>query len=363
MSLVETISANTSPAIRWFKELFTRQSLIDGLKAITWVVPLTILIWVYAEEQKPVGSQEQTLQVEFHSSDQDRMVTPVNQSDDMIMVKLTGPKSNVDSAVEAFTKPGDNPLVRIEVPSSFKDGATNLGINESVRDAEIFKKYGVTVDQVSPSSIYVNIDTMKTLDVNVEPRPSDLLEKGAQTIFDPRTVRITAPERILQKAKDAGQTIVAYAQIPLLGDISGIHEGVLVPVSTLLQGENVTVTPGSVKASYTVKQNDKTADIPSLSIFRVFGGGLEDQYSVEGAKTNLPVTISGPQIQVDNVMRNLNTSTPPYAYFRVDSSESSQPSVTKNLSWNFGEANPNIRVLDNPPDTVTYTVKKRQSSP
>jgi hypothetical protein len=342
MPLVETISANATPAIRWFRELFTRQSLIAGLKTAAWVVPLTIAIWFYAAQQKPSDSVTQALQIQFHTNDPDRIVAPVNPADTTIMVKLNGPKAAVDDAVQAFSKPGDNPIVRIDVPTTLANGQprpdepTNLTISDRVRDAEIFKTYGVTVSDVSPASINVNIDTMKTIDVPVKIAPDSPVEKGSET-FVPPTVKITAPVRIIQNARES---VTANPRIPTEGDagMPGSHVNILVPVAASISGENVAISPNTVKASYTIKQNDTTADIPSLSILRLFGGGLEDQYSVEGAQTNIRVTISGPKDQVDRVMNHLNT---------------------KQLRYEWGEAN--IRVLANPPNAVTYSVKKRQS--
>ena len=44
------------------------RKIIDGLKSLAWVVPMTILIWVYAEREQ-VGKQTVIIHVEPRNSD------------------------------------------------------------------------------------------------------------------------------------------------------------------------------------------------------------------------------------------------------------------------------------------------------
>ena len=49
---------------RWARDTFSREQLVSNLKSIAWVIPLTILIWVYAERaQQDDGAATVTIEV------------------------------------------------------------------------------------------------------------------------------------------------------------------------------------------------------------------------------------------------------------------------------------------------------------
>src|SRR5688572_18150053 len=39
---------------RWARDTFSREQLLSSLKALAWVAPLTLLIWIYAEREQQV---------------------------------------------------------------------------------------------------------------------------------------------------------------------------------------------------------------------------------------------------------------------------------------------------------------------
>src|SRR5688500_925653 len=37
---------------RWARDTFNREQLLSSLRALAWVAPLTLLIWIYAEREQ-----------------------------------------------------------------------------------------------------------------------------------------------------------------------------------------------------------------------------------------------------------------------------------------------------------------------
>src|SRR5438445_7384424 len=106
MSIAETFSSAGSLLARWYRRHLTAEALLDAAKTSVWVVPLTILVWVYAEQQQHLPVQDQTLQVDFRASTPDRIVTLANRRDDMIMVDLDGSNAAVSAVKEEINRRG-----------------------------------------------------------------------------------------------------------------------------------------------------------------------------------------------------------------------------------------------------------------
>src|SRR5690348_3747795 len=66
---------------RWLARYFSRDSLIAGLRTSTWLVPMTILIWLYAEREQIYTANDCTIPIEVRST-KDRYVElklPMNE--------------------------------------------------------------------------------------------------------------------------------------------------------------------------------------------------------------------------------------------------------------------------------------------
>src|SRR5687768_9263153 len=85
------------PAQRHLVETFlSRENWINFLKSLPWVVPLTVLIWVYAEREQLADEPKVTFPIEVRTSDPNRVVTLVSPREKIIMAQLTGPRANLD---------------------------------------------------------------------------------------------------------------------------------------------------------------------------------------------------------------------------------------------------------------------------
>src|SRR3954470_9055832 len=97
MEFRETLSWFGSSLRRWVRTHTTAEALSDGLKTATWVVPLTILIWVYSEQEQRSEEKSQPVLINVRTTESDRVVTVIGRGADVPTITMTGPKSALES--------------------------------------------------------------------------------------------------------------------------------------------------------------------------------------------------------------------------------------------------------------------------
>jgi hypothetical protein len=341
---------------RWFRRHTTATALLDGLKTAVWVVPLTVLIWVYAEQEQSKDEGGQQVQFEVYSADPDRIVTLLRPGDDIALVGIRGPKANVENVKRLLQKP--EPQVRIRIPANVQTSMLNYAIASEIASAPIFKSNGVTVTSVSPGSVQINVEQIKEITIDVKAPPGAPIV--GDPIFTPSSVKLRAPSGAIEKATADGKPIFAYARIPTSGDAAkpGQHDNVILKLDLPVDGEHVTLTPPTVSASYLVKQNDTTENLESLPIRRSYPGEMDADWAVEAQPTISNVRIKGPKDKIEQILDHIRTgNNPPYATLRIDSSDKGKTDATKPLEFNLIE--PDVMVVDPGSYVVRYSVKRR----
>src|SRR2546428_4759368 len=88
-------------ARRWFRDTFSKDQLISGLRSLVWVAPLTVLIWIYAEREQ-VNWQTVQIQVEVRSGAPGQVAHLADSRGGTVSATIRGPKARVGQAVEAL---------------------------------------------------------------------------------------------------------------------------------------------------------------------------------------------------------------------------------------------------------------------
>src|SRR5215212_8683287 len=74
-SRVRTFRDDVSAEWIRFTNGFTRDNIVSNLKTLAWVVPLTLLIWIYAEREQVAPAKDVSVPFELTSPDPGRIVT------------------------------------------------------------------------------------------------------------------------------------------------------------------------------------------------------------------------------------------------------------------------------------------------
>lgn len=234
-------------------------------RSLMWVIPLTVLIWVYAERNETFTQPNVTARIQVSQNDPNLVVTVTNPPDQNIVLTLTGPNGGVKNVMAALvpTKP-----ITID-PGALTPGPNNVKMMDQIQNNPLFVSQGVTVEEVSPAQLSMNVDTLRSESFTVV-APDNLNLESAPT-FAPSTVIVRAPSLLLEQI-DAGSnghpTIVAdLANLDIL-NTPGDHtvNGVSL-IKPWPDNPNVTVLPATVSAKLKVKSADVEWVVPKMAIF------------------------------------------------------------------------------------------------
>ncbi|HEX4123794.1 MAG TPA: hypothetical protein VHY37_03645 [Tepidisphaeraceae bacterium] len=322
--------AHHIPSVRlWdkFRRAFTRQSLKSAFKTLLWAVPLTILIWVYAERDGVHETLGFSMVIGLRNDDsQHRIVHMESPPDGRIHVDLKGPNALLENLEKNLSSSVDE--VRIDVDPNLSAGTHPISLAEIGNDPH-FVQAGVSVSNPEPPDITVTVDPL--VHKNYEVQAPASLNLASPPVFEPRDVHVHMP----QSLKDSG-TFVAIAQLDAFPDIKtpGTHDLSNVPVAIYrltaagsaampVNEPSLTISPAVVSAKVEVKNADETYELQHVPVWPTMPTVMQDQYQVKlGDPTQngvlLKVKVVGPPSQI--ALLNQPDSPRPFAWFEVNPS-------------------------------------------
>src|SRR6266550_2604276 len=232
-----------------FRERFGRYlpsggQFVNFLKNLIWVVPLTLLIWVYAEREQTVTLSTEPVSIDVRTNDHNRIVTLRLPRDKNIIVELSGPRAQLDRVRELLRpKPDGEAAVQIYVDPQIELGAQQLLTVSQINNLPVFKNNGITVKSAQPPYLSVDIGKYdrRTVPIKAPPEIAGMLSD--QTRFVPDVVELRAPRLELEKAEAEG-TLFVYANLPKRDELktrTGLYPVENVPVYWPKQRENVSL--------------------------------------------------------------------------------------------------------------------------
>ena len=334
--------AAASEARRFYYGL-TRENVTGFLKTMAWSVPLTMLIWVYAESEQQVTVSDQPITITVNSRDPGKIVT-LARGEQTITCDLLGPRSNLDR-FKALLSPSTPIVIELDTRQMI-DREDYIPTLDKLSENPQIKEAGITVEKCEPAMLPVYVDTLEKRTLPVK-APSDVPGLHDAT-FDPPTVSVTGPRRFL-KAIDSA--IADISSLPEL-DMPGAHPPVTVSLVPDASG-NLKYDPGQVKATLTVDQKDVTDHI-SVNILLAVSSQISDRYSISpqyNIVTQLDVT--GPR---DEIAKLKDNEVIPHALLEIDDSNVNNPGPVPLAIVGLP---PGVR-LDGPPPTMKFTATPRQ---
>ena len=201
---------------------WTRDRLGEVGITLAWTIPLTLLLWVWAQDQQ---IEEQTLPgVRLSLEHEDpgvvvRRVDPVTgrPSDragaDAVAVTLRGTRAGLAEAVRPLREQAEPLRVGVGVEPTER---VRLDLRAALGAAAQFADAGVSVVGVSPASMEVRVERLAEARARVVPGgtlPAD--ELAEPPIFEPAQITIRGPEAVVSRLNElAGEDgPVAAAQL------------------------------------------------------------------------------------------------------------------------------------------------------
>lgn len=285
---------------------FTRENVTSHLKTLAWVVPLTLLIWIWAEREQVATRKDAAVPFELVNSDPARSATlkPPQDRDKNLVLELQGPQGRLQELLDKLSG-GPNPKgLSIEVPPNLETNREHLlDALSLVRAQRDFAQHGITVMGVQPSRLQIIVDRLEERDARIVRPPQ---ATNLDVTFEPATVRVRGPQSILSKLDP-----VVYADLPddktrSPGPIDISNVALRRPPE--LEDARVTiVVPPAVHARGEVRRADKRLLIPSMPITTDLTDGLGEKYKVVWERPSVPVlsnvTVVGPPEIIDLMER------------------------------------------------------------
>jgi hypothetical protein len=352
---------------RWVAETFARDKMVEMLKQLAWVVPLTLLIWVYAEREQVTKESNETIPFELISPSNDMLVTLKPPQDSNVVVELEGPRARVQDVLQRLRGGAFPQGLRIQIDPALEPNRDHqLRTLSLIANNELFRHNGITVTRTQPDTINVTVDKIVEREARVEPAPGtpNLLEG---TKFDPPFVKVRGPLNVLEP--EGENAPAASAAVPATGPSTGpsarlivyahIPESLVTTPGTrevedldlslpppLTRDQRVSIIPSKVNAALQVRASDEEWTMPSMTVSLDQPKSVADKFKVDYDFSLPDVTLIGPKDIIDAIKKPDGPK--PYAQLRVMAEDAGR-----------GELRRTVRYLDLP-DRVRVSEKDRQ---
>src|SRR5947209_13465364 len=87
------------------------ERVVDMLKTLIWVAPLTVLIWVYAEREQSDRRDNVTVPIAVKINATNRIVVLVDPPDKNLVVTLSGPRTALQRVIDQVQSTPEKPLI------------------------------------------------------------------------------------------------------------------------------------------------------------------------------------------------------------------------------------------------------------
>lgn len=321
----------------------------DVMTMLAWVVPLTLLIWLYAEREQ-LSRTTLVVPVQLTPGNPNEIVTPGRAT---VTLTLTGPRARLEALRNSVSgQPLGLPVRR--TPGREHE----LQLAPLFSELPALQRSGITVAKSEPSILNVFVDEYleREAPVTAPPLRGDL---QAPPVFEPRTVRVRAPAVELQRRLAAGEPLAVadMASLPQLRQ-PGTHSVPSVPIRPL--GETVSFSPSSVKVEFTVvEQQTRQYRIPSVIIEVRKPLAVEGKFLVEvnpAVLTNVDVV--GPAAVIEQMERDAVRGIAPVAILRITAENIAARRGNKSVQFDLPEG---VRLVGEL-RTVEFTVTPASGS-
>lgn len=287
------------------------------------VIPLTLLIWVWAEREQNVKSEKRLFILDVRSVDPTKSMSLLRDGSqsETVSVELTGPRSGLDAVTESMRDPANSRLV-IDIADPFEPSVEpyKILIGSRLNSQPLFESNGVSVIGTEPSSIQMVVDRVVTREVAVT-LPPDLQSRVASAEFNPPKVRISGPERIISQLEREGK-LIAELDVSNRPDLNMPKPS----AKTVLSNERIKPldVPGvkfelsQIQWAELVMSQEERGIIRSMPVYVARPAGLEDQYRITVTSATITnIEVVGPKDLIRQLVDADDNGTKHYALLTI----------------------------------------------
>jgi len=328
----------------WARHTLSRDALISSFKTFLWVVPLTVMIWIYAEREQLATYPNVPIKIEPQNNDPNRVVTFADATGPRLTISadLVGPHGRLEQVQRQLET---SLALRLDFDPRLDNGTHRIP-TRLLGDDSLFKENGITVRSIVPEEVTIKIDPVETREFSVQP-PSDNSNRLVSFTSDPKTVKVSAPQTFFREHPG----LVVRAEVSL-DTSAGPHEDKGVTLAPSVASRFVTITPSTASAKYEVRQADVPYKIDSMIVWVTYPPTSEwNKYMAvllpQNQNSIINVTVIGPQEVID---RFKDPNFPkPHAFFEVEDGnpDVNRPDGPYSAPLHYMLPDPRLRVDEN----------------
>ena len=277
-----------------------RAKLATWVRTAAWLVPLTCLIWIYAEREQEVLVTATKVPITVQSAVPGRFVEFAGPTQTpTVDLELDGPRDAVDGVrSKLYGQPG----VVLDLGSQLDPGmGKSINVINELQNLPLFRATGVTVKKADKSELTVNVERVveREAEVVADPRLENL---ATPPVFEPPRVRVRGPEpQVDALAVGPDGKLQVSTDFSKAGDLTqpGDHPPVTVPVVLPASATQVRVTPPQVRATVQVRAADVPYTIPYGVTIKLSGSAdVWNNYTVQSDTSIGHLQVIGPPDQI-----------------------------------------------------------------
>jgi hypothetical protein len=266
-----------------------RARLLDIARTLLLVIPLTVLIWIYAEREQQVRLSDVGVAVDVKTSQPDRVVTVLAPEDRRLLLDLEGPRDSIEKIRDELS--GRRQPLLLLLGDEYQPGPDReVNVLSLLDRSEPFRDTPVSIRSVRPA-LKVRIEARGRRVARVEQNPRTRIV-GTVT-FDPQTVEISGPVSALARLPEG--TLLVYADMAQFLTLTPGTYTREVALTMPYEAEGLDALK-PVRATV-VKRDSDTVVVPFIPVVvQIPAAVLEkDRYRITVTPVTLPnVNVAGP---------------------------------------------------------------------
>lgn len=201
---------------------WSRQRVAELVKTLGYVMPLTLLIWVWAQDQQIDVDPRQAVPVRIGHTDAGKVVSirgtatgeSLGQTGSALRVNLTfqGPRIGLSAVARDLSE--STIASALEIRLSRPVGESTVFLRDELNQLPLLRSAGVTVREANPASIIVGIEDRQQIEVRIAAANVGPDDVTGPVEFDPETVMLTGPASALRALQAIDGVPVLRANIP-----------------------------------------------------------------------------------------------------------------------------------------------------
>lgn len=249
---------------RRLKRGWSRERVMDVLRTMAYVVPLTLLVWVWAQDQQIDFRPQSNVPIRLDHVDASKVVTVVStpggdeigQDGSLRVGSITfqGPRTGLRALAE------DASAALLEVRLRRDVGESTVSLRDELNQVEALREAGVTVREVTPAYVVVRIEERAQVEARFVAAGD--AEQFASVAFEPPTVTLSGPAGVLRTLEAADGTVLLPVQVPVAEAPLGQQQDVTLSVP--VPGGRAGVAPEEVEVRVSFTRREERLESLTL---------------------------------------------------------------------------------------------------